>query len=77
MKTPFTRLLPPKSATLGGVQPCPGVLFRNFNAVIQAGSDPTLTLGHEVRAQWRQRDPADPAGFGDSLTNAIQFTVGP
>ncbi len=77
IKAPISRILPPKFATAGGVQPCIGVLSRNFNAQIQSGADPLLTAGQVVRAQWRQRDPADPAGFGDSLTDALQFTVAP
>ena len=35
------------------------------------GLDPLLTVGQRVRAQWYQRDPADPSGFGDSLTNGV------
>ncbi len=77
VKTPFVRVLPPKFAKNTGVPPCSGVLSRNFNNVIQGGNDPGLTLGARVFAQWRQRDPADPAGFGDSLSNAVRFVIAP
>ncbi len=77
IKSPFRRVLPAKLAKVGGVQPCAGVLKRNFNTLIQNGSDPALTTGQIVRTQWRQRDPADPTGFGDTLTDALQFTIGP
>ncbi len=57
---------------------CSGwTLRRDFNRTIQAGADPALTAGRAVFAQWRQRDPADPAGFGDGLTDAVRFVVAP
>ncbi len=77
VKSPVMRLLPPKSATTTGPLPCIGFLKRNFNAAIQSGSDPLLTPGQGVSVQWRQRDPADPAGFGDSLTDGLRFTIAP
>ena len=49
----------------------------NFNSRIQSDVDPQLTAGNVIQAQWLQRDPADPAGFGDGLSNGIQFTIGP
>ena len=57
--------------------PCTGILKRNFNNAIQGGNDPLLTAGQTVFAQWRQRDPADPAGFGDGLTDGIKFIIEP
>ena len=50
---------------------------RNFNQLIQSGQDPMLTAGQRVNAQWRQRDPADPLGFGDNLSDGISFLIGP
>ncbi len=76
VKIPFTRL-PVKSGKSTGSPPCAGRLVHDFNQRIQNGFDPTLTAGAVVRAQWLQRDPADPAGFGDGLTNAVSFTVAP
>ncbi len=72
-----TRLLPAKQAKRVCAPPCGGRLVRNFNKTIQAGGDPRLTAGAVVRAQWRQRDPGDPAGFGDGLTDAVQFHIAP
>ncbi len=77
VKAPFHRVLPPKTAKFTGPQPCPGVVTRNFNARIQAGVDPGLSVGAGVRAQWYQRDPFDPAGFGDGLTNGVRFVIEP
>ncbi len=77
VKAPVVRLLPPKGAGSSGTPPCSGRLNRNFNNRIQSGVDPQLTAGQLVHAQWRQRDPADPAGFGDSLTDGVRFTIQP
>ncbi len=77
IKAPIIRVLPPKIASAVLPPPCTGRIQRNFNNVIQNGSDALLTVGQVVRAQLLQRDPADPAGFGDSLTNAVQFTIAP
>ncbi len=74
---PFIRTLPPKAAKSSGAPPCTGVLVRDFNNRIQSGVDPLLSVGQRIRAQWEQRDPLDPAGFGDSLSDAVQFTIGP
>ena len=49
---------------------------RNFNQWIQSGSDPALTAGQQVYVQVRQRDPNDSTGFGDSLSDALAFTIG-
>ncbi len=76
VKAPLTRLLA-KSLDDWGDPPCSGSWFRNFNSVIQSGASPALTAGATVYAQVRQRDPVDPAGFGDSLTDGVTFTVGP
>ncbi len=77
IKAPVQRLLPPKFAKADGTPPCRGVLRRNFNQHVQGGSDPQLTAGQVVVAQWYQRDVNDPAGFGDSLTDAVRFTICP
>ncbi len=77
VKSPLRRLLPPKAASATGPPPCSGVVKRNFNNAIQTGSDPLLTAGAQVRTQWFQRDPADPAGFGDALSNGLSFVIGP
>ncbi len=52
-------------------------LVQDFNKRIQGTTDPQLSVGQTVYAQWFQRDPADPAGFGDGLTNAVRFTICP
>ncbi len=76
VKSPFVRTPAKTPKNPGGG--CSGwVLRRNFNATIQSGLDPSLTAGRVVTAQWRQRDPADPAGFGDALTDGLRFTILP
>jgi hypothetical protein len=76
VKSPFERTGAKNPKNPGGG--CSGwILRRNFNATIQSGLDPSLTAGRVVTAQWRQRDPADPAGFGDALTDGLRFTILP
>ncbi len=77
VKAPFQRWLPPKIAANKGNPPCAGVWTRNFNALIRGGTDPQLTAGQRVFVQLSQRDTADPAGFGDSLTDAATFLIAP
>ena len=50
---------------------------RNFNELIQSGLDPALTAGANVTVQVRQRDPLEPTGFGDNLTNGVSFVIAP
>ncbi len=76
VKAPLDRWLPAKKAKATAPPPCSGVLSRNFNARIQAGADPALTVGRTVRAQWLYRDPGVDF-FGDGLTDALQFTILP
>ncbi len=76
VKLPFKRWLPVVKAKNNGTAPCSGIMSKDFNLRIQSGADPQLTAGQTVHAQWLQRDPADPAGFSDGLSNGIQFTIG-
>ena len=39
--------------------------------------EPVIAAGQRVFAQWRTRDPQDPAGFGDGFTDALRFTICP
>ncbi len=77
VKAPLERYLPFKQSNSSGTPPCAGNLTRNFNARIQGGADAMLTAGQEVFVQWRLRDPADPAGFGDSLSSGARFVIAP
>ena len=80
VKAPFHRLTTLIKATDG--VPCSGcagncrTFSRNFNQLIQSGSDPALTAGQQVFVQLRQRDPNDPLGFGDNLSDALSFVIG-
>ncbi len=76
VKAPLVRF-PAKSATAVPGATCGGVLTKEFQSAIQTGADPRLTAGEVVHAQWRQRDPHDPAGFGDGLSNGVRFAIGP
>jgi len=53
--------------------PCSGTLLRDFSSRLQ--SDPFLTPGRPVYAQFWYRDPQSPSLT--NLTNALQFTVLP
>jgi hypothetical protein len=77
VKAPFARLSPTQTSSAAGSPPCRGILTRDFQKHIRGGNDPLLTAGARVFAQLVQRDPGDPAGFGDSLTNALRFVVAP
>ncbi len=77
VKAPTVRWFPNKSAKVLGAPPCTGRITRNFNNRIQSGADPALTPGARVHVQFRQREPNDPAGFGDGLTNAVRFVICP
>jgi hypothetical protein len=56
---------------------CSGSYAFDFNALIQAGSDPALVQGAQVFCQYWFRDPGDPSGFGSGLTDALRFTICP
>ncbi len=77
VKSPLKRWLPPKSAGSAGTPPCSGILNRNFNARIQSGNDPALTVGQQVNAQFSYRDPNLGDGFNDGLSDAVEFTIAP
>ena len=80
VKSPFRRISSLIESTDGiPCTSCSGncrMLKRNFNQIIQSGQDPMLTAGQRVNVQWHQRDPADPLGFGDALSNGLSFVIG-
>lgn len=53
---------------------CSGVYTFDFNAWIQTGNDPLLSVGQEVDGQFWSRDPQSPSTTG--LTNAVRFFIG-
>lgn len=64
----------------GGSPPpplCSGSLAFDFNAWIQAGSDPAVTPGSLADGQFWTRDPAHPDGTGAGLSDAVEFPVCP
>ena len=63
------------SSTAHSASTCGGSFAFDFNAYITSGADPALVSGTDVFGQYWSRDPASPSGT--SLSNAIQFTVGP
>ncbi len=76
VKAPFLRSPAKSPKNLSGM--CTQAVLRfDFNKRIQGGLDPLLTSGQTIHAQWFQRDPADPAGFGDSLTDGVRFEICP
>jgi len=52
---------------------CGGLFSTDFNAWIQGGNDPNLTVGTRVNAQYWSRDPQSSSGTG--LTDAVEFTI--
>jgi hypothetical protein len=79
VKSPFKRT-PGKNAKTPSNGLCPTATGRyvfDFQNRIQGGLDPALTAGRNVFAQFRGRDPADPAGFGDALSNGMKFVILP
>jgi hypothetical protein len=54
---------------------CSGVFAFDYNAYIQSGVNPSLVPGATVYSQNWSRDAS--ASFGDSITNAITFTIDP
>jgi hypothetical protein len=79
VKAPIHRLSSGIQEEDGPCSSCAGscrALRRNFNQWIRSGADPMLTAGQRVNLQWRQRDPGDPAGFGDNLSNGLSFVIG-
>ena len=81
VKAPFTRAPAAVKAVDGiGCTTCPGncrVFQRDFNQLVQNGTNPLLTAGQTVHTQMRQRDPTEPLGFGDNLSNGLSFVIQP
>ena len=74
---PLRRTLP---TTSGGNPPpndCSGLFTFDFVALAASGSDPQLVSGASVNAQWWSRDPGHVDGTGSSLSDAVQFELGP
>ena len=71
------RVQPPVSSggNPGSGTDCSGVLSVDFNAYVATGVDPALLPGARVYAQFWSRDPADLAGFGSSLSDALAFVL--
>lgn len=59
----------------GGAVDCSGTFAFDINALIQGGTDPWLTAGTEVDAQFWYRDPEHPDGTGGGLSDALEFTI--
>ena len=49
----------------------------SWSLLIQGGTDPNLIPSAVVFTQYWARDPADPAGFGTSLSDGLTFTICP
>ncbi len=75
VNTPNTRTHVQNS---GGSPPntdCSGAYSFDFNTYLSLGIDPSLVPGVVVDAQYWSRDTNDLAGFGTSLTDALEFTI--
>jgi hypothetical protein len=71
---PFLRLGLGNSGGSAAGNDCSGAYALDFKALVQGGSDPTLTAGTTVFMQMWSRDPADP--FGSSLSNGLRLKIG-
>ena len=77
VKSPLTRTALQNSGGSATGTDCTGTYSYDFEALILAGTDPTLVAGATVHAQYWARDPADPAGFATSLSNGLSFQICP
>ena len=84
VKTPFTRTPLAKTKQVACVDPFGSCgtsscrqLRRNMTVTIQNDTTGLLTAGQVVRFQMLQRDPTEPQGFGDNLSNGVQFMIAP
>jgi hypothetical protein len=57
--------------------PCGGSFSFDMNAYIQSALDQRLVPGTLVCAQYWYRDPGEPSGFANGLSDAIQFWIAP
>lgn len=70
---PFSRVGLQSSGGTPGVTDCSGTLLVDFNQVIQGGSNPGLTEGRTVYAQFWYRDAQGRSGKG--VSNAVRFRI--
>lgn len=61
----------------GGSGLCGGTYAFDFAAHLAGGAFDFVVPGGTLACQWWSRDPADPTGFGTTLTNALLFSVVP
>ncbi|MCE9593887.1 MAG: matrixin family metalloprotease [Planctomycetes bacterium] len=77
VKSPTKRTPPQSSGGSTTGDDCTGFYTVDFNALIQAGTNPNLISGAFVYCQWWSRDPLDFTGFGTSLSDALSFQICP
>ncbi len=77
VKLPITRTPVQNSGGSASGTDCTGAYAFDFEALIVGGTDPSLSAGAKVYAQYWARDPADPKGFTTSLSNALSFQICP
>lgn len=77
VKPPITRTVVQNSGGSATGSDCTGTYSDDFEALILAATDPALIAGAFVYAQYWARDPADIAGFGTSLSDALSFQICP
>jgi hypothetical protein len=77
VKAPTKRTPPQTSGGSPTGSDCTGTYSVDFDALIQAGTNPNLVAGAFVYAQWWARDPGEFTGFGTSLSDALKFEICP
>ncbi len=75
VQPPIQRTPPSSSGGDSNANNCSGTYAVDFGALIQAGTNPNLSLGASVYCQFWTRDPG--ASFGTGLSNALSFTILP
>jgi hypothetical protein len=75
VQAPLRRTPAQSSGGSGSGNDCTGAPSVDMNVHIQAGTDPILTVGANIFAQYYYRDPADPFTIG--LSDAVGFQICP
>lgn len=77
LAAPITRTPNDSSGGSSSGQDCSGGLSVDFNRLIASGIDPALIAGVTVNAQFWGRDPGFSAPNNATLSNALEFVIGP
>lgn len=77
VQAPLRRMLTSLTGGSTTGSDCSGVLARDFNVWLAAGSDPLLAAGMEIWAQYYSRDPGFSPPNNVNLTGGLDFVIQP